>query len=91
MIRHSSVDTAAPRIVVDAESHMSKHVAIPVDCTVRIIGSCGTSSASKKGILRVGGCDALDNVEKGALEVLLVRDLRANILSVGGLVEKGEV
>lgn len=83
------IDTAASSHMVDAHSPMSKQVVNPVDCAVRIIGSCGTSNASKKGILKVGIRDALDNVVKVALEVLLVRDLGANILSVGALAEKG--
>ncbi|CAB1110564.1 unnamed protein product [Ectocarpus sp. CCAP 1310/34] len=74
---------------VDAQSRMSKHVLNPVDCAVRIIGSCGTSSATKKGTLKFGIRNAHDEVVKVALDILLVRDLGANILSVGALAEKG--
>ena len=65
------------------------YVLNPVDCAVRIIGSCGTSSATKKGTLKFGIRHAHNDVIKVALDVLLVRDLGANILSVGALAEKG--
>eukprot|EP00752_Nemacystus_decipiens_P002677 g2503.t1 len=83
------IDSGASSHMVDDESRMSKHVLNPVDCAVRIIGSCGTSSATKKGTLKFGIRNAHNDVVKVALDVLLVRDLGANILSVGALAEKG--
>ncbi|CAB1113561.1 unnamed protein product [Ectocarpus sp. CCAP 1310/34] len=83
------IDTAASSHMVDAESRMSKRVFDPVDCAVRIIGSCGTSSATKKGTLKFGIRSEHGNIVTVALDVLLVRYLGANILSVGALAEKG--
>ncbi|CAB1106814.1 unnamed protein product [Ectocarpus sp. CCAP 1310/34] len=42
------IDSGASSHMVDTQSRVSKHVLNPVDCAVRIIGSCGTSSATKK-------------------------------------------
>lgn len=83
------IDSAASSHMVCTESRLSKHVRDPVDCAVRIIGSCGTSNATKKGTLKFGIRNDKNNVVPVALEVLLVRNLGANILSVGALAEKG--
>eukprot|EP00903_Cladosiphon_okamuranus_P021851 g20088.t1 len=83
------VDSAASSHMVDEQSRLSHHVLNPVDCAVRIIGSCGTSDATKKGTLKFGVRNDQDQVVRVALEVLLVRGLGANILSVGALAEKG--
>ncbi|CAB1121335.1 unnamed protein product [Ectocarpus sp. CCAP 1310/34] len=83
------IDSGASSHMVNAQSRMFKHVLNPVDCAVRIIGSCGTSSATKKGTLKFGIRNAHEEVVKVGLNVLLVRDLGTNILSVGALAEKG--
>ncbi|CAB1099484.1 unnamed protein product [Ectocarpus sp. CCAP 1310/34] len=83
------IDSAASSHMVDEQSRLSHHVLNPVDCAVRIIGSCGTSDATKKGTLKFGVRNDQDQVVRVALEVLLVRGLGANILSVGALAEKG--
>ena len=59
------------------------------DCDGRIIGSCNTSNAIKKGTLSFGVQTAQDQIIPVALEVLLVRNVGANIVSVGGFAEKG--
>ena len=56
---------------------------------MRIKRSCGTSSATKKGTLKFGIRNAQDEIIPVALELLLVRDLGANLFSVGALAEKG--
>lgn len=43
------IDTAASSHMVDSQSLMSKYVFNLVDCAVRIIESCGTPDATKKG------------------------------------------
>ncbi|CAB1119293.1 unnamed protein product [Ectocarpus sp. CCAP 1310/34] len=84
------IDSAASSHMICTESRMSKHVRDPVDCAVRIIGSCGTSNATKKnGTIKFGILNVKNTVVPVAVEVLLVRNLGANILSVGALAEKG--
>ena len=75
--------------MVSADSRISQHVVDASDCNVPIKGSCGTSSATKKGTLKFGNRNAQDEIIPVALEVLLVRGLGANIFSVGALAEKG--
>lgn len=62
-----------------------------VSCTrtVRIKGSCDTSDATKKGALKLWTRNDQDKNGPVALEVLLVRDLGANIFSIDSLAEKG--
>ena len=48
------VDSAASSHMVSDESFISKHVVEKAICSVRIKGSCGTSSAFKKGTLKFG-------------------------------------
>ena len=48
------IDSAASSHIVSDESFISKHVVEKVGCSVRIIGSCGTSSAIKNGTLKFG-------------------------------------
>ena len=83
------IDSAASSHMVCTESRISKQVIKLIDCDVRIIGSCGTSNTTKKGSLKFGVRNAQDQVIPVALEVLLVRNLGANIFSVGALAEKG--
>ena len=83
------MDSAASTHMVCTESRISKHVIKPTDCDLRIIGSCGTSNATKKGTLTFGIRNAPDQIIPVALEVLLVRNLGANIFAVGVLDEKG--
>lgn len=45
------IDTAAPSHMVSDESYISKHVVENADCSVRIKRSCGTSSATEKGLV----------------------------------------
>ena len=71
------------------DSRISQHVVETSDCSMRIKRSCGTSSATKKGTLKFGIRNAQDKIIPVALEVLLVRDLGANISSVGALTKKG--
>ena len=71
------------------ESFISKHVVEKAHCSVRIKGSCGKSSSTEKGTLKFGILNAQGQVIPVALEVLLVRDLGASIVSVGALAEKG--
>ena len=59
------------------------------DCDVRIIGSCGTPNATKKGTLKFGIRNVQDQITPVALLVLLVHNVGANIFSVGTLAEKG--
>ena len=75
--------------MVCTESRISKHVIKPTDRDVRIIGSCGTSNATKKGTLIFGIQNAQDQIMPIALKILLVRNLGANIFSVGAFAEKG--
>jgi len=75
--------------MVSADSRISQHVVETSDCNVRIKGSCGTSSGTKKGTLKFGICNAQDKLIPVALDVLLVRDLGPDIFSVGALAEKG--
>ena len=58
------IDSAASSHMVSDESFISKY-----DCSVRIKGSCGTSSATKKGTLKFGIRYAQDQVVAVALEV----------------------
>ena len=76
------VDSAASSHMVDEQSHLSHHVLNPVDCAVRIIGSCGTSDATKKGTLKFGVRNdqdqvvlnvIIDDVNLGAVEVIARR------------------
>ena len=48
------IDSAASSHMVCTESHISKQVIKLTDCDVLIIGSCGTSNATKKGTLKLG-------------------------------------
>ena len=75
--------------MVCTESRISKQVIKLTDCDERIVGSCGTSNASKKGTLKFDVRNAQDQIIPVALEVLLVRNLGANVFSVGALTEKG--
>ena len=75
--------------MVCTESRISKQVIKLTDWDVRIIGSCGTSNATKKGTLKFGIRNAQDQIIPVALEVLLVCNIGANIFSVGALAEKG--
>lgn len=83
------IDSAASSHMVCANSRMSQQVLDPADCAVRIIGSCGTSNATKKGTLKFGIRNDQNKIVPVALEVLLVQNLGANIFSVGALAEKG--
>ncbi|CAB1110066.1 unnamed protein product [Ectocarpus sp. CCAP 1310/34] len=83
------VDTAASSHMVSADSYASRHVTEKSDCNVRIKGSCGTSSAAQKGILRFGISNDRNQLVPVELQVLLVDNLGANILSVGALKERG--
>ena len=83
------IDSAASSHMVSDEYFISKYVVKKADCSVRIKGSCGTSSETKKGTLKFVLQNAKDQVIPVALEVLLVRDLGASIFSVGALAEKG--
>ena len=83
------IDSAASSHMVCTESRISKQLIKLTDCDVRIIGSCGTSNATKKGMLKSGIRIAPDQIIPVALEVLLVRNLGPNIFSVGALAEKG--
>ena len=56
---------------------------------MRIIGSCGTSNATKKGTLNFCVRNVQDHIVPVALEVLPVRNLGANIFSVRALAEEG--
>ncbi len=83
------VDTAASSHMVSADSYASRYVTEKSDCNVRIKGSCGTSSAAQKGILRFGISNDRNQLVPVELQVLLVDNLGANILSVGALKERG--
>ena len=83
------IDSAAPCHMVSADSRISKHVVETSDCNVRIKGSCGTSSATKKATIKFGIGHAQDKIICIALDVKLVRDLGATIFSFGVLTEKG--
>ena len=83
------IDSAGSSHMMSDESFISKHLVEKADCSMRIKGSCSTSSATKKCTLKFGIRNAQDQVIPVALEVLLVRDLWASIFSVGALVEKG--
>ena len=48
------IDSAASSHIVSDEAFISKYVVEKADCSVRIKGSCGTSSATKKGTLKFG-------------------------------------
>ena len=48
------IDSAASSHMVSDESFVSKHVVEKADCSERIKGSCGMSSATKKGTLKFG-------------------------------------
>ena len=71
--------------------HRIAHIQIndQTDCDGRIIGSYDTSNAIKKGTLSFGVQTAQDQIIPVALEVLLVRNVGANIVSVRVLAEKG--
>ena len=83
------IDSATSSHMVCTEPRISKQVIKLTDCDVRIIGSCGTSNATKKDTLRFGVRNAQHQIIPVALEVLLVRNPGANICSVGALAEKG--
>ena len=83
------IDSAASSHMVSDESFISKHMVEKADSSVRIKGSCGKSSTTKKGTLKFGIRNTQDQVIPVASEVLLVRDLGASIFSVGALAEKG--
>ena len=82
-------DSAASSHMVCTESRISKQVIKLTDCDVSVIGSCGTSNATKKGTLKFGVRNFQDQLIRIALEVLLVRNLGTNIFSVGAFAEKG--
>ena len=46
------IDTADSHHMVPTESYLCQHVINKIDCSARVKGSCGLSSASSKGILR---------------------------------------
>ena len=71
------------------ESRISNRVIELTDCDVRIIVSCGTSNATKEGTLTFGIRNAHDQIIPAVLEVLRVRNVCANIFSVGALAKKG--
>ena len=75
--------------MVSADSPASEYVVKRSDCNIRIKGSCGMSSANTKGTLQFGIRNDRNQIVPVSLEVLLVRDLGANIFSVGALKEKG--
>ena len=83
------VDSAASSHMVSADSPASQYVVKRSDCNIRIKGSCGMSSANTKGTLQFGIRNDRNQIVPVSLEVLLVRDLGANIFSVGALKEKG--
>ena len=67
------IDSAASSHMVSTYSRLSQHAVETSDCNVRIKGSCGTSSGTKKGTLKFGICNAQDKIIPVALEVLLVK------------------
>ena len=69
------IDSAASNHMVNADSRISQHVVETPDCNGRIKGSCGTSSATKKGTLKFGIRNVQDKTIPVSLEVLLVRNL----------------
>ena len=83
------IDSAASSNMVCTQSRISKQVIKLIDCDVRIIGSCGTVNATKNGTLKLGVRNAQDEIIPLVLEVPLVRNLGANIFSVGALADKG--
>ena len=70
------VDSAASSHVVSEASLISKHVVKRTDCSVRIKGSCGTSSATKKGTLKFGLKNDKEETIPVRMEVLLVPNLQ---------------
>ena len=82
------VDSAASSHMVSAGSPASQYVVKRSDWNTRIKGSCGMSSANTKGTLQFGIRNDRYQIPV-SLQVLLVRDLGANIFSVGALKEKG--
>ena len=83
------IDSPASSKMVSADSHISQQVVETSDCNVSIKGSCGPSSATKKGTLKSRIRNAQDKIIAVALGVLIVRDLGASVVSVGVLAEKG--
>ncbi|CAB1115713.1 unnamed protein product [Ectocarpus sp. CCAP 1310/34] len=83
------IDTAVSGHTVSGESPVSQHVVDLVDCDVRIEGSCGASSATKKATLKFKLKNGKGQPVPIELEGLLVRDLGANIFSVGAFDDEG--
>ena len=83
------IDTAASHHMALAESQLCQHVVNQIDCSARVKGSCGLSSANSKGALRFRLRNDRGELVPIHLEVLLVPNQGANVFSVGALHEKG--
>ena len=82
------VDTAASHHMVPAESRLCQQVTNKTDCDVRVIGSCGLSSATSKGTLAFRARNGRGELVTIHLEVLIVPDIGASAFTVGMLQEK---
>ena len=83
------VHTSASHHMVPAESQLCQHVVNNIDCSVRVKGSCGLSSASSKGTLRFHLRNDRGGLVQIHLEVLIVPNLGTSVFSVEALHAKG--
>ena len=82
------VDTAASNHMVPAGSQLCQHVVNKIDCCMRVRGSCGVTTARTKGTLAFRARNDRGKLVPIHLEVVIVPNLEASVLSVGVLHEK---